>query len=302
MRRTAVLLMAHGAASRPEEIPDYLQDIRGGRPPTEEMVRAVSDRYRAIGGRSPLLDITRRQAEGLEAELGMPVSVGMRHSRPTIAEAVETLDKAEVERLVAIPLTPYRSAMSVGAYMARLDAALADAGVSFEVVPVSGWHLEPDLIAGFTDKLAAARARLPEPLREGAQVVFTAHSLPERVRAQGDPYPGDFEAAARATAERLGLSSWKAAYQSRSPGAPEPWLGPDAAEVIEAAARAGAKAVVLAPIGFISDHMETLYDVDVQYRLQAEGLGLAFERAATLNDGAPLIRALASAARRALAS
>lgn len=297
-RTLAVILMAYGAARRPDEIPAYLADIRGGRPAPPELVAEVTKRYGFLGGRSPLFDITDAQAAGLARVLAgrgraLAVSVGMRHSAPTIAAAVAESARQGAKTVVGLPLTPFQSSLSVGAYYRKLDEAAAAAGVA--VRRVGGWHAHPRLVAAYADRTRAALARLPEILRPRAELVLTAHSLPSRILADGDPYPLQLEETAGMVAKACGFKAWRFAYQSRG-ATPEPWLGPDASTVLKEIAAAGAAAVVLCPVGFVSEHMETLYDDDVLYKGQAEALGLRFERAGALNDHPDFLEALADTA------
>lgn len=319
MSGAAVLLMAYGAPRELSEIPAYLQDIRGGRPVSAELVREITRRYQEIGGRSPLLDITRRQADALEALLeeegGADVYIGMRHSEPGIASALEALLSDGHEAVLALPLTPYQSRMSTGAYLERLSQAVAAQGVRLGIRTPEPWNEEPALLSAFASKLKESLGRLPK-----AAVLFTAHSLPERILKDGDPYADQLMATAKAVAERTGAVSWRLAYQSRPvssartpegasqtgaarepSGTLEPWLGPDAGDALKEIAASGAGSVVLFPIGFLSDHLETLYDADILYRKQAAGLGLSYERTASLNDDPAFIRALAAVVRRGLA-
>ena len=231
MSRSAVLLMAYGAPRELSEIPAYLQDIRGGRPVSAELVREITRRYESIGGRSPLLDITRKQAEALEALLGKEgefgVYIGMRHSEPGIASAVEALLADGHRSVLALPLTPYQSRMSTGAYLERLTQAVAAKGVELDIRTPAPWNEDASLVSAFAGKVRAALERRPK-----AAVLFTAHSLPESILREGDPYAEQLLATARAVAAEAGVSSWRLAYQSRpvssGSGPAEPWLGPDA--------------------------------------------------------------------------
>lgn len=289
-----VLLMAYGAAKNLESIPAYLADIRHGRPPDAALVAEITERYKAMGGRSPLPEITQGQAKALADSLGggFRVAVGMRHCEPTIAQALRELSGCE--RVVGLPLTPFASKLSTGAYFAKLEEAAASAGAS--VLRAPSFHDEPALVRGLAERLEEARARLA-----GAphRVLFTAHSLPSRIERENDPYPAQLRQTASLVAAKAGLASFEFAYQSQGRTG-EPWLGPDAGEALERLAREGTRAVVLSPIGFVSEHLETLYDDDVLYRAQAERLGMRFERARALNDHPAFIEALAAAVAAAL--
>lgn len=297
--KTAVLLMAYGAAARPEDVPAYLEDIRGGRPPSPELVAEIQERYRLMGGRSPLLDITRAQAKALEVKLceadpseEYKVYVGMRHSAPTIADAVREMKADGQSWVVALALTPYYSKLSVGAYMARYHEAIVDAEARFTTLEVESWSCHPLYVQAWAEKVLAALSRFTAKERAGVRVLFTAHSLPARILNDGDPYPTELQRTTAAVARAAGLEAWDFAYQSAG-RTPEPWLGPEAAQVIDRLAERKHSGVLLVPIGFISDHMETLYDDDILYKQRAEALGLRFERAESLNDDPRLIGALA---------
>lgn len=316
---TAVLLMAYGGPLRLEDVEPYLLDVRGGRPTRPELVEEVRERYRRIGGRSPILDLTRGQAAALETRLNdaavrnaadgavvggatgrFRVHVGMRHWHPFLSEACARIARERPARGVALALAPQDSAMSVGAYLRRLEEASRAAGLGLAWRTVRSWCDHPRLADAFAAKISEALRRLPHELRADAVVVFTAHSLPERVLAEGDPYPGEVRRTIDAVAARLPGVEWRQAWQSAGQTG-ERWLGPDAADVLRELAAADRRGVVLAPIGFLCDHVEILWDVDVVYRGLAGELGLAFERAASLNDDPLLIEALTDLVHQALA-
>jgi len=277
--KTAVILMAYGSPSRPEDIPAYFEDIRGGRPVRPEAVAELVDRYRRIGGSSPLNEITERQRAALEHDLGAPVYVGMKHWTPRIAEAAERALDEGAERIVGLVLAPHYSDISIGGYRERLETAVAGRG---ELVMIESWHdHEPflDIVAG--------RVRGTD-----AHVVFTAHSLPARILAEGDPYRDQLLATSRLVAERAGVETWSFAFQSASPTG-EPWLGPDILEELERLHGDGVRKVLVAPVGFVSDHLEILWDIDVEAREKAAELGLELDRIESLNDSPEFARALA---------
>jgi protoporphyrin/coproporphyrin ferrochelatase len=275
----AVVLMAYGSPTTAEDVRPYLEDVRGGRPVSDEAVTELAERYRRIGGRSPLDDVTEAQRAALERELGIPVFVGMKHWRPRISDAVEAALAGGATRLVGLVLAPHYSRLSIGGYRERLEEALADRA---ELVLVQSWHDEP----AFLDVLAE-RVRGTD-----AWVVFTAHSLPERILADGDPYRDQLVETARLVAERAGLERWSFAFQSASPTG-EPWLGPDVLEELERLHAGGEAKVLVAPVGFVSDHLEILWDLDIEAREKAAELGLELERIESLNDDPPFVRALA---------
>ena len=278
--------MAYGSPERVEDIRPYLEDIREGRPVSDAAVEELTERYRRIGGRSPLDEVTERQRAALERELGLPVYVGMKHWRPRIADAVEAALRGGAERIVGIVLAPHFSALSIAGYRERLELALAGRA---ELRFVESWYdHEP-----FLDVLAG-RVRGTD-----AHVVFTAHSLPERILAMGDPYRDQLLETSRLVAERAGLEHWSFAFQSAS-ATGEPWLAPDILEELDDLHARGVRKVLVCPIGFVSDHLEILWDIDVEARERAAELDLELDRIESLNDDPAFVRALAELVRQAL--
>jgi ferrochelatase len=290
--KQAVLLLAHGAPERLEDIEEYLERIRGSRPgagPTPpHVIQEVKQRYVEIGGASPLLSWTRRQAEALQGALGIPVYFGMRNWHPTILEAMQRIEADGVERLVAICLAPQYSKMSVGLYFRRTQEAKAEVGARAEIVWTKSFHAHPLLVEAFAERLA--------PLANGRKVLFTAHSLPEKILDSGDVYDAEARATARAVAEYVKLADWDFAYQSQGMTA-DKWLGPTVESCLHHYAAEGVREVVLDPIGFVCDHVEILYDVDIHFRKYAAELGITLLRPETLNDSPKFIAALADVAR-----
>ena len=298
--RVAVLLMAYGGPGSLDDVEPYLNDVRGGRPTSPELLGEIRERYARIGGRSPILELTRAQsvAVGRALGAGFQVYVGMRHWHPFIRETADEIVRAGHRHVVGVVMAPHYSAMSVGAYEKKL---LEAAQGRFETALVRSWGDHPEFLAGVAERVAQALQRFPSPAggTGGAvQVIFTAHSLPQRILAAGDPYPDELRATAEAVAQRLHLKDWRFAYQSAG-ATPEPWLGPDAGDVITELAAAGRKAFLLVPIGFVCDHVEILYDIDVEYRELAGRLGVQLERTTSLNDDAHLVAAVADVARTA---
>jgi ferrochelatase len=282
----AVILMAYGSPAGFEDVPAYLADIREGRPVSQEAIDELTERYRRIGGRSPLDEITEAQRAALEQELGLPVYVGMKHWRPRIAGAVEAALAGGAETIVGLVLAPHYSQLSIAGYRERLEEALSGRS---ELVFVESWYDH----GPFLDVLA-------ERVRGfDGHVVFTAHSLPERIVAAGDPYRDQLLATSRLVAERAGISAWSFAFQSAS-ATGEPWLGPDILEELDALAAKGVRRVLVCPVGFVSDHLEILWDLDVEARERAAAIGLELERIESLNDDPKFIRALAGVVRKAL--
>lgn len=270
--KTGVLLMAHGSPDTLDQMGDYLRHILVRKPPSDAVIAEFQDRYRQIGGKSPLLEISLRQAAALQSALGLPVYVGMRHWHPFIREAVAKARADGVERLVGLPLAPHDAKVSVGAYLRELEAA----GMPF--VAVRNWHLEPALIEYWRGMTKG------KPF-----VLYTAHSIPS---GDAEPYPTQLAEMVRAIA--TGPHAF--AYQSKS-AAPVPWLGPEIPDVLPSLSGT----VAVAAVGFVSDHVEVLYDLDLLHRRQAEARGLRWERLPMPNDHPLLVEALASAARKALA-
>ncbi|HKC40572.1 MAG TPA: ferrochelatase [Gemmatimonadales bacterium] len=291
----AVLLMAYGGPASLDDVEPYLQDVRGGRPTSPELLREIRDRYARIGGRSPILELTRAQAAAVERALGaaFQVYMGMRHWHPYIRDVMDEIARAGHRRVVGVVMAPHYSALSVGAYEKKL---LEAAGSRLDTALVRSWGDHPRFLDAVADRVAQALQRFPSP--SAVQVIFTAHSLPERIVAAGDPYAEELRVSAAAVAARRGLKDWRFAYQSAG-ATTDPWLGPDAGDVITELAGAGRKAFLLVPIGFVCDHVEILYDIDVEYRALAERLGVDLERTASLNDDEGLVAAVADVVRTA---
>lgn len=281
-----VLVMAYGTPATPDDVEAYYTHVRGGRPPTPELLADLQRRYAAIGGTSPLLEVTRRQAAGLQAELGdgFRVELGMKHAPPFIEDGVAAL--ATADRAVGLVLAPHYSAMSVGEYARRAEG----------VDVVEQWWDAP----GYLDLLADAVERGLDALPEGTEVVFTAHSLPQRILETGDLYPDQLRATAEAVAARSGVARWSQAWQSAG-RTPDPWLGPDILAVLDDRAATGRAGVLVCPCGFVSEHLEILYDLDVEARARADALALPFARTAMPNDDPAFLRVLADVVRARLA-
>lgn len=312
MKPVGVLVMAYGGPDRLDDVEPYLRDVRGGRPTPPEIIEEVRERYRRIGGRSPIRERTERQAAALEEALnrggalgrepGFRTFVGMRHWHPFIRDTLRRMAAEGIERAVGLVMAPHYSRMSVGAYQER--AREAEAPV--EIAHIDSWHLLGGYLDALEGRVRSALERLPASDRDGAAVVFTAHSLPRRILDWDDPYPDQLRSTAAALAKRLGgvldlappaaAPRFYFAYQSAAL-TPEPWLGPDAGEVIERLAREGRRTVLVAPIGFLCEHVEILYDVDIVFREQARRLGLRLERIEMLDDAPALIASLADLVR-----
>jgi len=299
MTDRAVLLLAYGGPDSLDDVAPYLQDVRGGRPTPPAVVEEVRARYAAIGGKSPLLEKTREQASALAQALkdGWQADVGMRHWKPFIKDSLGVLAARGVKRVVALPMAPHYSDMSVGAYRRACEAAPAAQRGEVQLAFVEGWSTHPGFLRAVESNATAALKRLGAA-PEDVLVLFTAHSLPEKILGAGDPYPEQLRTSAAAVAERMCLPSWRVAYQSAGRTS-EKWLGPEAGAVMAEAAGSGVRNVLIVPIGFVCDHVEVLYDVDVEYRKQAGQLGIGFARSDSLNASPILVEALADLVRTA---
>jgi ferrochelatase len=292
MTRSGVLLMAHGTPSSMDEMPEYLRLVRGGRLPSAELVAEMRHNYEAIGGRSPLTDLTLAQAAALRARLGdaVPVAVGMRNWTPFIKDAIGELASQAVSRIVGIPLAPQFSTLSIVKYFDAAESALPP-GVALE--RASAYHDHPLLIEAFAERVRAAKPQADE------EVVFTAHSLPRRVIDAGDPYAREVETTARGVAAQAGIPSYQRAYQSAG-RTPEPWIGPDLSDLLRERAARGVRRFLIVPIGFVCDHTEILFDIDVQASQTAAACGVALRRTESLNTSPTFIRLLEALARERL--
>lgn len=291
MRRDGVLLMAHGTPASLEEMPDYLRLVRGGRPAPPALVAQMRHNYEAIGGRSPLTELTLAQANDLRLRLGstVPVEVGMRNWQPFIGDALARLEAAGVDRVIGIPLAPQYSTLSVRKYVAAARAALPN-GMQFQ--PVSSFHSHPLLLDAFAERVRAAKPQYDED----EEVVFTAHSLPLSAIAGGDRYAGEVSATARGVAQRAGLVRYRRAYQSAG-RTPEPWMGLDINELIRHRAARGIRRFLIVPIGFVCDHTEILFDIDIQALATARSCGASLRRTESLNCSPTFIAMLEDLAR-----
>ena len=282
---TGILCMAYGSPASEADIAAYFTHIRGGRPPSPDALEALTQRYRAIGG-SPLTEITRAQANALAERTGLPTFVGMKHAAPFIADGSAEARRAGIERLVGLPLAPHYSLMSLGAYQRSLEAAW-----DRELVFVPGFHDHPAFIAAVQGLLKEALSeRIPDRL------FFTAHSLPARIIAEGDPYRDQLLHSCGLVASGIDLPEWEFAFQSASHTG-EPWLGPDLLEVVD---RSGARDVLVCPIGFAADHLEILYDLDVEAQRFAAEKGIQIRRTRSFNAEPEFIGALAQVVANAL--
>jgi protoporphyrin/coproporphyrin ferrochelatase len=284
----SVILMAYGSPERLADVPAYYADIRGGRPIAPENLADLVERYRRLGieDSSPLNAITERTRAALEVELGLPVFTGMKHWAPRIADAAEAALASGAETVVGLVLAPHYSALSIKGYRDQLEQAL---GARADLRFVESWHDEPGFVGLLADKIRGT----------DAHVVFTAHSLPERVLAMGDPYKDELLKTSDLVADAAGVRDWSFSFQSESPTG-EPWLGPDILDHLRELHARGVERVLVCPVGFVSDHLEIRWDLDVEATQLAQELGLSLERIDMPNDEPAFVRTLAAIVRREL--
>ena len=299
-QRTAVVLMAYGTPRSKEEILPYYTDIRRGRPPTDEQLHDLTNRYEAIGGLSPLKQLTEDQRDALQDELNsisprqFQVFLGLKHASPFIEETVAEVVELGYKKIVGLVLAPHYSSYSIGQYMDRVRAVAEPAGIT--VSGIDSWAREEAFINFLANDMREKLASLPERTK----VLFTAHSLPQRIIDGGDPYPEELRATAELVAEKVGLtrwSDWSIAWQSAG-RTPEPWIGPDILEVIDSFAAQSASdepidGVLVSACGFVADHLEVLFDLDIEASKHAESHGIAFARTACVNANPSVMAALA---------
>jgi len=293
----SVILMAYGTPRSREEILPYYTDIRRGRPPTDELLAELTARYEAIGGLSPLAAMTEAQRDAIQSALDavapgdFRVSLGLKHAQPMIEEAVSAVATTGTEKIIGLVLAPHYSTYSIGQYVGRAAAAAEPHGIG--VVGIDSWATEPAFIDFLANDMRARLARMPA----NTKVLFTAHSLPQRIIDAGDPYPQELRSTAMAVANTLGLrehEQWDIAWQSAG-RTPEPWIGPDVLEAIDALAASDSPpaGVLVCACGFVADHLEVLYDLDIEAKKHAESRGLVFDRVACVNDDPRVMAALA---------
>jgi ferrochelatase len=295
-----LLIMAYGGPDKMEDVRPYLLDVRHHRPTSEEIFREIEDRYELIGGRSPILELTQAQADGIERALNeqaadgerWKVWMGMRHWHPYIAQTLGEMKDAGVDRAVTMVMAPHYSAMSIGAYNKAVQAA--DTGI--EVATIDRWNLLPEYLDALEERVNDALQKFPEDVRSSVPIIFTAHSLPERIRENNDPYESDLKATYEVMAARFPNNPAHWSYQSAAM-TKDPWLGPDASETISAIHADGGKHVLICPVGFVCDHVEILFDIDVEFQQQAKELGMQLERIQMVNDHPTMMAGLAGLVR-----
>ncbi|ABQ90139.1 MULTISPECIES: ferrochelatase [unclassified Roseiflexus] len=300
-----VFLLAYGTPESLDDVEPYFTHIRGGRKPSPEAVENLRERYRLVGGRTPLKDLTFATADKLQARLDAEapgryrVYVGMKHWHPFIAETMPHIAADGVRDVVALVLAPHYSRMSVGGYRRYVDEANATLEQPLQITFIERWHDHPGFRRLIADRIVAARAELPPDLHDQALVLFSAHSLPERILSWNDPYPDELRESAAGIAGLLGLTDWRLCYQSAGMTG-EPWLGPDILDYLEELHSEGVRAVISAPFGFVADHLEVLWDIDREAQDKAAELGMELRRIRMPNADDEFVDVLVSLVRDAL--
>lgn len=299
-RARGVLLMAYGTPETPDQVAPYFTHIRGGHAPTTEAVLRLQRRYQIVGGRTPLLDITLRVRDALDRLLNersrngrYSVQVGMKHWHPFIGDALPRMVADGVRELTAVTLAPHYSRISVGGYRKAVDEAMAQLPERPALRFVDSWHLNERFVSFIACRIRESFSQWPAALRAQVVTVFSAHSLPARIREWDDPYERQLLESCHAVAEAAGIDNWRFAWQSAGETG-EPWLGPDIVDVIGTLAEDGARHVLSVPIGFVCDHLEVLYDIDHEARRKAEETGITLRRMRMPNDDPAFIEVLAS--------
>ncbi len=294
---TAVLLMAMGGPDCLDNVEPFLLDVRGGRPTPPELVEEIRERYRATGGKSPAVGITQEVARKLERQLNESgggryrVYVGLRHWHPFIKDTYAELLKESPEQIIGVCMAPQQSSLSTGAYRKKVEEARAGLEDHTPVTYVGSWNRHPRLVAAIVENIRQALGKFPADVRLTVPVLFTAHSLPERIVKMKDPYPDEVKETVTAVTQALGDHPTYFAYQSQGRSS-EPWLGPTVEAMLETVKQAGHRHVLVAPIGFICDHVETLFDIDIELRQLAVSKGLQLERMPMLNDAPAMLETL----------
>ena len=288
-----LLVMAYGGPNTIDEVEPYLLDVRGYRPTAPEIIHEVRERYREIGGCSPILEQTWEQAAAIETALNsngqqFKAFVGMRHWHPYIKDTLAEMQSQGIEQTVGMVMAPHYSLMSIEAYYKKIE----ESDSSVEVTPIKDWHLLPGYIEALVGRVCAALERFPAEIRSLVPVIFSAHSLPERILEWNDPYPVQLRETVEAVMQYLGDQPHDFAYQSAAISN-DPWLGPDVSVLIERYAAQGLRNIVSCPIGFVCEHVEVLYDIDIVYQKLARSLGVRLERIEMVHTAPQMIAGLA---------
>lgn len=298
-RPIAILLMAMGGPDSLENVEPFLKDVRGGRPTPPELVEEIRERYRATGGKSPAVGITQELAKKLEARLNQDgqgryrVYMGLRHWHPFIKETYAELLSEQPERVIGFCMAPQQSSLSTGAYQKKVEEARSTLQSACPVSYVGSWSRHPRLIAAIVENIRLGLAKFSTDVRSNVPVLFTAHSLPERIVQMGDPYPQEVRGTVEAVTALLSSQPTRFAYQSQGRSG-EAWLGPTVESALEELHGEGQRHVLVAPIGFLCDHVETLFDIDIELKHLAETKGMQLERIPMLNASPALVETLVS--------
>lgn len=289
-----LMVMAYGGPNTIDEVEPYLLDVRGYRPTAPEIIHEVRERYREIGGRSPILEQTREQAAALESVLNpngqeFKAFVGMKHWHPYIQETLAEMQSQGIEHAVGLVMAPHYSGMSIEGYYKKI----VEAESPIEVALIKDWHLLPGYLEALVSRVCAALERFPAEVRAQVPVIFSAHSLPERILEWNDPYPAQLRETVEAVMQNLGDQPHDFAFQSAAISS-EPWLGPDVSVLIERYAKEGHKNIISCPIGFVCEHVEVLYDIDIVYQKLARSLGVRLERIEMVHTSPQMMAGLAA--------
>lgn len=301
---TGVLLLAYGSPESPDDVEPYFRHIRGGRAPSPEAVDNLRQRYALIGGRTPLLSITKETASALQTALDTSAPgeyrtyIAMKHWHPFIGDVIPRIAADGVRRLIAVVLAPHYSRMSIGGYRKYVEDSIATLDTPMDLTFIESWHLEPEFIALMAGRVRDGLAAFPASERDATCVVFSAHSLPVRIRTWNDPYEAQLLASCEAVARDLGLANWRFAWQSAGHTG-EPWLGPDIVDYLETLHGEGVRNVLSVPIGFVCDHLEVLFDIDHEAAEKAAALGMTLRRTRMPNATPELIAVLEALVARA---
>ncbi|MFH1288521.1 MAG: ferrochelatase [bacterium] len=303
-KKTAVILLAFGGPASFEEVAPFIKNVTGGRIPEEkinEVVNEAAERYKKIGGKSPLLEITQKQAKALEAELNknnenFSVFVGMRHWHPFIADTVKLIVSKNIEKIIALPMTPYYSRVSTESYLNDFIKSLSQFGKKIDYTFIKSFYNHPLFIKALSESITEEKNKFPD---KNPEIIFTAHSIPKKFIDEGDPYLSQIEETIKAVLNNIGQTKWHLAFQSK-PSSCAQGLEPEVSGVLEKIAGLNKKDVLLVPVGFVCDHIETLYDIDILYKNEAFKLGLNFRRTPSLNISPIFIKSLETLIRKCL--
>lgn len=298
LKHTAIILIALGGPRNLDEVGPFMSAFMG-RPAPEPVVAAIVERYKLIGGRSPLPDMVHAQARALEKELGPHYRVheGFRYSQPTVQDAFEAVVNNGAASVIGLSMSPFQTEVTTGTYRSAFESP-AHGTIAKTFIP--SWHDNPHFIEAWEERVFDGLKRFRPGQRKHVMVIFTSHSIPVRYITAGDPYQKQIEETIQLIVKRLSIPQWRIAWQSKGARATEPWLGPEVEPTLDAIAREGYKEVLEVPIGFTCDHMETLYDIDIVHRAHAKKLGMEFERAESLNTSKLFIKALADVVKKNL--